>query len=99
MAVRDELGLVVAVALLLQVHVQHAHGDAGQGDHEAQDLPRLGCERDNEEDQFDKLLNPTTARKNSLEHEGDASRVLKSRRISQGTLGDSFLAQIFYLVL
>lgn len=52
-AVRDELRLVVAVALLLQEHVQHADGDAGQGDHEGQDLPRLGCETDNDQDQFE----------------------------------------------
>lgn len=41
--VRDELGLLVAVLLLLQVHVQHAHGDTGQSHHEGQNLPGLSC--------------------------------------------------------
>lgn len=44
-AVRDELGLLVAVLLLLQERVEHAHGHAGQGQHEGQDLPRLGWKR------------------------------------------------------
>lgn len=45
--VGDELGLLVAVALLLQEGVQHAHGYTGQSDHKAQDLPCLGCRKRN----------------------------------------------------
>lgn len=48
--VRDELRLLVAVLLLFQEGVQHAHGDAGQGHHEAQDLPGLSWRRRNIEE-------------------------------------------------
>lgn len=45
MAVRDKLGLLVAVTLLLQVHVQHAHRHTRQRHHEGQDLPGPGWKR------------------------------------------------------
>lgn len=41
-AVLDELWMLVAV--LLQEHVQHAHANTRQGDHEGEDLPCFGCE-------------------------------------------------------
>lgn len=43
--VGDELRLLVAVALLLQEGVQHAHGHPRQGHHKAQDLPCLRWRR------------------------------------------------------
>lgn len=43
--VGDKLGLLVAVTLLLQEGVQHAHPYAGQGDHKGQDLPCLCCRK------------------------------------------------------
>lgn len=44
-AVRDKLGPLVAVTLLLQVHVQHAHCHTGQCYHEGEDLPGPGWKR------------------------------------------------------
>lgn len=47
MAVGDELWLLVAVLLFLQVGVEHANGNTRQSHHEAQDLPGLGYKRRN----------------------------------------------------
>lgn len=46
-AVGDELWLLVAVLLLLQEGVEHAHADAWQSHQEGQNLPSLGCQRRN----------------------------------------------------
>lgn len=43
--VGNKLRLLMAVALLLQERVQHAHSYTRQGDHKGQDLPCLSCRK------------------------------------------------------
>lgn len=64
--VRCELGLFMAMILLLQESVQHAHSDAREGNHKGQNLPCL-CWKSERKRATINLLNRTSMYKSAQE--------------------------------